>query len=141
MERTIVKLDSKDIPKKLERWQKIAKEASTQSGRQRIPTILEPIKFQNIIENIGKYDIVLLPFENEKNYSLKEALKRFNCDKDRKSIAIIIGPEGGFSDIEVDMLKNLPNVEVVTLGGRVLRTETAGPATIAMISYEFEMQY
>ncbi len=118
---------------------KSLKKRHGQSGRQKIPEVLRPIKFQNIIENIAKYDIVLLPFENERSLTLKEALKESRSDKERLSIAIIIGPEGGFNVSEVDLFKQYKNVYIVTLGGRILRTETAGPATIAMLSYEFEM--
>ena len=80
-----------------------------------------------------------MPFENEHSLTLKEALRDVKCNKERLSIAIIIGPEGGFNETEVDLLKQYKNVYIVTLGGRILRTETAGPATIAMLSYEFEM--
>ena len=110
-----------------------------QSGRQKIPSICRPTKFENIIENIGKYDIVLLPFENEENLSIKEAIRGLKCNKERLNIAIIIGPEGGFEEREINMVQHLDNVKIVTLGGRILRTETAGPASIAMLSYEFEL--
>jgi len=140
MDRSILKIDDKNESKKIDRWNKIAKEACSQSGRQKLSIVSRPVNFKNIIENIEKYDIVLLPYENEKVVSLKEALKTFS-NKESKSlnIAVIIGPEGGFSDSEISSICNISNVKVVTLGKRILRTETAGPAVAAMLLYEFEL--
>lgn len=138
MERSIVKIEEKNKEKKLERWNKIAFEASKQSGRQKVPVVQEPINFKNIIENISKYDIVLLLYENEKSVTIKEALK-LNSKETLQRIAILIGPEGGFSAKEIDLLSNVSNVQVVTVGPRILRTETAGLAALAMIVYELEL--
>lgn len=135
-ERVIVKLDEKSIPKKLERWNKIALEASKQSGRQKVPKVKSPINIKNLVENISKYDILILPYECEKDNTIKNVLK--NLDKKCKNIAIIIGPEGGFSEEEVDLF-NADNAKLVTLGPRILRTETAGMVTLAMILYELDM--
>lgn len=135
-ERVIVKLDEKSISKKLDRWNKIALEASKQSGRQKVPEVKKPINLKKLVENISKYDILILPYECEKEYTLKSALKSIN--NDCKNIAILIGPEGGFSEEEVKMFE-LDNVKLVTLGPRILRTETAGIATLAMILYELDM--
>ena len=134
-DRVIVKIDDKSIDKKVERWRKIALEAGKQSGRQKIPNIQNPIKLKNMIENISKYDILLLPYECEKEKTLKSVLR--NLDKNLKNIAIMIGPEGGFSEEEIRVL-DLKNVEKVTLGPRILRTETAGLATVAMVLYELQ---
>ena len=136
MDNCVVKLDDKGFQKKSERWQKIAKEASSQCGRHKIPAILEPINFQNIIENITKYDIVLLPYENEQEVSIKDVLRA--CDKPSK-VAVIIGPEGGFSKAEIDYISNYPKVRLVSLGKRILRTETASLAVLSMLSYELEL--
>ena len=135
-ERTVVKLDEKDINKKVERWNEIAQEAGKQSGRQKIPTVEKPIKLKNLIENISKYDILLLPYECEKEMTLKTVLR--NLKEKSKKVAIFIGPEGGFSEEEVDLLSKLENVRRVTLGPRILRTETAGIATVAMVLYELQ---
>jgi 16S rRNA (uracil1498-N3)-methyltransferase len=134
MQFSIAKVDRNNA-NKLARWNKIAKEAASQSGRNIIPSVLEPINFENIIENIEKYDIVLLPYENEKLCTMKEAIRGQNY----KKVAIIIGPEGGFSKVEVDLLAKHKNVKIITLGSRILRTETAGIATMAMLSYEYEL--
>lgn len=136
-QRVIVKIDEKNIDKKLERWNKIALEAAKQSGRQKVPIVKKPIKLENLVEIISKYDILLLPYECEKDMTIKSVLK--NWKGSNKNIAVLIGPEGGFLEEEVDWFTIFPNVRKVTLGPRILRTETAGMATIAMLLYEFEM--
>lgn len=136
-DRVIVKIENSNEKKKLDRWNKIASESAKQSGRQKIPIVENIENLENIVENLSKYDIVIVPFECEKDKSLKMALK--NKEKKHQSIAIIIGPEGGFSDKDITMLENLSNVVKVSLGQRILRTETAGIATLAMILYEYEL--
>ena len=140
MDRSITKLDNKNFESKKVRWEKIAKEAASQSRRQHIPQIYHYINFENIIENVQKYDIVLLPYENENNVSLKDAIKTYKDNGNIiKNIAIIIGPEGGFSQEEINKISNIENVKIVTLGKRILRTETAGISAISMLVYEFEL--
>lgn len=142
MERSIVKMDKKNIEKKVERWNKICAEASKQSGRQKIPRVHMPINFKNMIENISKYDIVLLPYENEKSVTLKSKIMTLNNTENKgnfKEIAIIIGPEGGFSKEEINTLSKFENVHIVSLGPRILRTETAALVTLSMLIYEFEL--
>lgn len=134
-DRVIVKLDEKSADKKIERWNKIALEAAKQSGRQKVPVVQKPIKLKNLIENISKYDILILPYECEKENNIKAVLK--NVKKDCKNIAIMIGPEGGFSEEEIKTLE-LENVRMVTLGPRILRTETAGLVTLAVVLYELQ---
>lgn len=136
-ERVIVKIDEKSEAKKLERWNKIALEASKQSGRQVVPQIQKIMKLENFVENLSKYDIVIVPYECEKENTLKKVIK--NYQKDVKSIAVVIGPEGGFSENDLKLLEKLPNMSKVSLGKRILRTETAGLATIAMLIYEYEL--
>lgn len=137
MARSIAKIKDANEQKKLERWNKIANEASKQCGRQRLPLVDKMINFENIIENISKYDIVLVPYENELDINIKQVLKNFKRNN-IASIAIIIGPEGGFSDSEIDLLKE-NGASICTLGPRILRTETAGIATVSMVNYEFEL--
>ncbi len=134
-DRVIVKLDEKSSSKKLERWNKIAQEAGKQSGRQKIPKVKNINNLKNLIEIISKYDILLLPYECEKENTLKSVLR--NLDKNVKNIAIFIGPEGGFSENDLKLL-DLPNTKRVTLGPRILRTETAGLVTLSMVLYELQ---
>ena len=102
--------------------------------------VQKPNYFKNIIENIEKYDIVLLPYENEQNVTIKDCLHNYKIkNRELNNIAVVIGPEGGFSQSEIDMIKQHNNIFIVSLGNRILRTETAGLATLAMLSYEFEL--
>lgn len=134
MERTIVKLDQKSAQKKVERWNKIAYEASKQSGRQIVPKVSNLDILKNVIEKFSKYDIVVLPYEKENGQNLKQLLEK---NRNIKNVAVVIGPEGGFSDKDLALL-DVDNVHSVTLGPRILRTETAGIAVLSMLLYEFE---
>ena len=136
-DRVIVKLDDKTQQRKVERWNKIALEASKQCGRQAVPVVENVTKLENFVENLSKYDIVIVPYECEKISTLKDELIKY--DKDIKSIAVVIGPEGGFSEKDIEILEKCNKVKKVSLGKRILRTETAGIATMAMLLYEYEL--
>jgi 16S rRNA (uracil1498-N3)-methyltransferase len=131
MDRCVVKLKDKDRQKKQERWQKIANEAAKQSKRSRIPSVSLPIKLKQLKETFSGHDLVIFLYENEEDFSIKEAL---NSAKG-KNIALVVGPEGGFSDVEASLLEEFGCVST-TLGPRILRTETAGLACISIIQYE-----
>lgn len=135
-ERSIVKIDEKNELKKIERWQKIAEVASKQSKRDYIPTINNVINIENICKKVSEYDIILLAFENENNLSLKNALS--NIKKNNLKIGIVVGPEGGISEKEVTKLKDA-GIKCITLGKRILRTETASLMILSNIIYEFEL--
>ncbi|MBU2529739.1 MAG: RNA methyltransferase, partial [Elusimicrobia bacterium] len=127
--------DKKTI-NKFDRWNKIAKEAAEQCGRTIVPEISSfLLSFDEVLDSASDYDLALIPWEGENNQSLKETLL---LKKDIKNILIIIGPEGGFSNSEIEKAKNL-NLITVTLGKRILRTETAAMAILAMLIYEFEL--
>ena len=97
------------------------------------------LNFKNVFENLKKYDIVLVAYENEKDNTLKNVLTKIEKDKKYFSIAVIIGPEGGIDISEIEQLKaNINNIEIVTLGKRILRTETASLAVLSMMLYELE---
>lgn len=139
MERTVVKLDDKVATKKLERWQKIAEIASKQSMRDCIPKVENIIKTKEI--DASKFDIVLVAYENEEHNMLKTELNKLRVSKKSNNefnIAIVIGPEGGISEKEIDILKE-KNAVFVSLGKRILRTETAGIVMAGNIIYEFEI--
>lgn len=133
MERTIV-VDKGNFHKKITRWQKISDEAVKQCARGFLPEITEPISFEQMVGALDDFDLVIFPYENAKDISIKDILKNFNG----KTLAIIIGPEGGFSSKEVAALEAL-GIEGVTLGKTVLRTETAGMVAVAMCMYELEL--
>ncbi len=121
----------KDEKKKVARWQKIAAEAAKQSGRGIIPTVESVISFKDMIKNLSPDELNILPYESEKDLSLKNILD----NTDRKNINIIIGPEGGFDESEVLLAKER-NVSIVTLGPRILRTETAPLAALSAVMYQ-----
>lgn len=149
--------------KKRGRLQKIADEAVKQCLSPRNPIVNEYMNFNDVLNVISDFDLVVFPYEDEENRTLKDLLTKDSFAlKDRHTfdkaneidttsedeakilknyiprIAVIIGPEGGFSKKEVDKLKSL-GIRPVSLGKSILRTETAGPATLAMLMYEFEL--
>lgn len=136
MKRSIVKLDEKNKIKKHDRWQKIAEVAAKQSKRDIIPKINEVQNLKNVFSILENYDIVLVAYEEEKENTLKEELLRLKQNSFLK-IAVIIGPEGGIDETEIDFLKQ-KNTKIVTLGPRILRTETAPILICANIIYELE---
>ena len=139
MKRCIVKLDSKSENKKIERWQKIAESAAKQSGRNIIPQIHKVTKIKDIVELIETYDAVIVCYENERdNHIKKELLKIKEQNKTEIKIAIIIGPEGGLEEQEVKYLEQ-NGAKVVTLGNRILRTETVALNLLSIIIYELEI--
>ena len=135
MKRSIVKLDEKEAKKKVERWQKIAESAAKQSGRDFIPKVEMPINVLKLSEEISKYDIMVLAYEEEKENTLKNELKKITAFEGMK-IGVIIGPEGGIDKSEIDELKGS---KIVSLGKRILRTETASIVMVSNIIYEYEM--
>lgn len=136
MKRTIVKLDEKDKIKKLNRWQKIAEVAAKQSKRDSILNVNPIINFQNIFEKVKDYDILLVAYENEKENTLKSVINKLN-NKENIKIAVIIGPEGGIDEAEINFYKE-NNFVPITLGKRILRTETAPLVIASNILYELE---
>lgn len=138
MKRCVVKLKEKDKIKKLQRWQKISEVAAKQSGRDRIPHINSVININTLCEKIKGYDLVLVAYENEKQNSLKEELKKIQKPKDAETkIAVIIGPEGGIDKEEIEIFKKY-HAKVVTLGNRILRTETVALNVLSIIMYELD---
>ena len=133
--RSIVKLDEKDKIKKQIRWQKIAEVAAKQSGRDIVPKVYEVKTIKNICELISNYDVVLVAYENEDRNSLKNELKALI--KKELKIAIVIGPEGGIEESEIEELKNA-GAKIVSLGKRILRTETVAIVMAGIINYELE---
>ena len=137
LDRCVVKIDKKDENKKILRWQKIAETAAKQSKRDLIPTIENIINLENICKNISKYDIILLAYENEESNTIKQELQKID-KRENTNIGVVIGPEGGFTEKEVDTLIKA-GAKCVTLGKRILRTETAPLVMLSDIIYEFEL--
>ena len=137
MERTVV-VEKGNFGKKLDRWQKISDEAVKQCKRGMIPQIEEQLQFKEMLPVLAEYDLILFPYENESNFSIKDCLRNLPADQKPETIAIVIGPEGGFSDKEAELMDENGAVRV-TLGKTILRTETAGMAALAMTMYELEL--
>ena len=136
MKRCVAKIDEQSKRKKFERWQKISEVAAKQCGRDIVPKIKDVTNIKNICNLIKKYDIVLLAYENEEKNTLKnELLKLKNRINEKLKIGIIIGPEGGLDKEEVETLKG-NGAKVVTLGKRILRTETVAFVLTSIIMYE-----
>jgi len=134
-DRSVV-IDHGNFHKKIERWQKVADEAVKQCKRGIIPQIQREMQFQDMLNDLVKYDLILFPYENEDNYTIKDCLRKIT--KKLQKTAVIIGPEGGFSDKEAEALVKV-GAQSVSLGKTILRTETAGMAAIAMAMYELEL--
>jgi len=132
--RTVVQLDAKKEQKRLERWSKIVKEAAEQSHRRRLPSVF-PIHSWNKLLKLGaEYDLALIAYENEQTTSLYEKIARIPKDK---KILLVIGPEGGFSEKEVQEA-TANGFQSVMLGKRILRTETAALYGLSCLSFYYE---
>lgn len=132
LKRCIVKLEGKDSQKKIVRWQKIAEVAAKQCARDKIPYIKEKINIKQLCEMIKDYDCVIVAYEKENKNMLKDILVK---NRDINKIAIVIGPEGGFDEDEISILKNA-GANIVSIGNRILRTETAPIVLSSIIMYE-----
>lgn len=131
--RTIVKLEN-NADKKLQRWQKISEAAAKQSERGKIPKIENILNFKEAIKYaILNFDDVIIAYENEHKNRIREFISNFSG----KSIAVFVGAEGGFEEDEIEYAKE-NNVKIITLGNRILRTETAGFTILTILLYELE---
>lgn len=142
MKRCVVKLDEKNAKKKIERWQKISEVAAKQCGRNIIPQINNVINIKKLCEIVENYDIVLVAYENEENNSLKNELSQIkstiiNNQSQEFKIGIVIGPEGGLEKQDVENLER-SGAKIITLGKRILRTETVALNVLSIIMYELE---
>lgn len=137
MKRCVVKLDAKKAKSKVERWQKISESAAKQSKRMIIPEIAELMDYKSAVKLAASMDMFLLPYENAKG--MAETKRLIEQIKPGQSVAVFIGPEGGFEDEEVELAKSA-GANVISLGKRILRTETAGMALMAALMYEIECE-
>ena len=131
MKNCVVKLDEKKAASKVKRWQAISESAAKQSKRTVIPEIKMPLSWKLALKEAENLDVVLVPYENERGMeATRESLKSIEKGK---SIGIFVGPEGGFSSEEIEMLAQ--TYHRISLGRRILRTETAGLATLSMLVF------
>ena len=138
LSRCIVKLDGKDEIKKIDRWQKISEVAAKQSGRDKVPEVEMVKSLKEVKDKIQDYDLFLVAFEEEKDNTLKNELVQLKEKQDMFKIACLVGPEGGLTREEVEFLKD-NGAKVITLGNRILRTETVAMYIASTVMYELEM--
>lgn len=136
MKRCVVKLDDKKADAKVKRWQQISESAAKQSKRGIIPNVANPMSFKNAVDYAkDNCSACLLPYEMAENMEFtKEIINSIGKDE---SIAIFIGPEGGFDEDEVNYAVD-KGFKSITLGKRILRTETAGMTLMSILMYQFE---
>lgn len=135
MKRCVVRLDDKKAAKKVDRWGEIAKSAAKQSGRGIVPKVGSVLKFEEAVTLSKELDVVFVPYELAEG--MEETRRLISAVKPGQSVGIFIGPEGGFEKDEVEKLKEAGASEI-TLGSRILRTETAGMTALSILMYHLE---
>ncbi len=133
--RCVVKLDDKKAKSKIIRWQGISEAAAKQSKRRIVPEIMEVMSFKEALSFVKDFDIKLIPYELAEDMSKTKEI--ISALQPGQRIAIFIGPEGGFEETEIEQALNA-GVQPITLGKRILRTETAGFTILSWIMYELE---
>lgn len=129
--RSVTKIDNKKEDKKIERWERIIYEAAKQSKRGKIPKLTGVLTFKEALADMQNNDLNICPYENERTISIKEAIK----DSSANTIGIFVGPEGGFEEEEIEKIQEIDG-KVVSLGPRILRTETASVVASSIVLYE-----
>lgn len=135
LKRCVVKLDEKKARKKVSRWQEISKSAAKQSGRGIVPEVKNVLAWKEALELAAKLDVRLIPYELAEG--MDKTKKLLAAIQPGQSIGIFIGPEGGFEKAEVSEALE-KGAEAVTLGRRILRTETAGITTLSVLMFQLE---
>ena len=133
--RCVVKLDGKKAAKKVDRWQQIAESAAKQSKRMLIPNVHQVLSFKEALKYAESMDIRLIPYELAKG--MQETKEILAAIEQGQSIGIFIGPEGGFEEKEVEAAIS-EGAKPITLGKRILRTETAGLAILSVLMFQLE---
>lgn len=133
--RSIVKLDGKKEESKIKRWQAISESAAKQSKRGIIPEVKSIMSFKEAINYVNDFDVKIIPYENANN--MAETKQIVSSIKEKMKVAIFIGPEGGFADSEIDYALE-KDVKPISLGKRILRTETAGMTILSVIMFNIE---
>lgn len=134
-DRTVVKLDAKKEANKRKRWMSISESAAKQSGRLRIPEVTPVVSYREALEMAKKMDVRLIPYELAEG--MEKTRELMSSIQPGQSVAAFIGPEGGFESSEIEKAMEI-GAWPITLGKRILRTETAGLVTLAMLVYNLE---
>lgn len=136
MSRCVMKLDEKKKKARKERWQSIAESAAKQSKRNVIPEVSDVLTYKQAMEQATKLDLFLVPYENERGMAAtRDALSRI---KPGMTVGILVGPEGGFDEKEIELARQA-GACVISLGGRILRAETAAVTAVALGMLHVEM--
>lgn len=133
--RAVVKLDEKKASKKVERWNAIAEGGAKQSGRIRVPQVKAVMSYKEALDYATNLDVLLVPYELAEG--MNATRKVISEIQPGQSVGIFIGPEGGFEESEINQAME-QNAKIITLGKRILRTETAGMTTLAILMYHLE---
>lgn len=133
--RAVVKLDDKKASKKVERWNSIAEGGAKQSGRSFVPEVTSVMSYKEALAYAGKLDVILIPYELAEG--MAETKQIISAIEPGQSVGIFIGPEGGFEVSEVESAM-AAGAKAITLGKRILRTETAGLTTLSILMYHLE---
>lgn len=131
-EQSVVRYDAKKAAARVERWQAIAREAAKQAKRDIVPTVLPIQGLKQVLSGCSPGTVIVMLYEGQTPVSFRSLLS--DCAAD--SFLLLIGPEGGFSSDEVELCRQV-GAQIVTLGPRILRTETASLAAISIIQYEY----
>ena len=130
---------AKENLNKIDRLKKIIVSACKQCGRTQLTQVENPVKFKQMVESLNNYDLVVFANETQKAFSLSQALTEAKAKLGEvKKVAYIVGSEGGFSREEIETLKQIENVKSISLGSRILRTETVALVVSGIIEYELE---
>ncbi len=132
----VVKLDDKKKSNKVKRWQAIAESAAKQSKRSKIPIVHTPISFKKAAEQSREFGLFFVPYENE--VGMDGTKKGISKVRSTNSVGIMIGPEGGFTPEEIACMRKMEQVEVISLGKRILRTDTAAITAMSLLMLEIE---
>lgn len=135
--RAVVKLDQKKAAKKRERWSGISESAAKQAGRNVIPEIKQVMNFQEALSYAKSLDVLLIPYELAEG--MQATKERIQAIQPGQSVGIFIGPEGGFEQEEVKLAMEA-GAYPITLGRRILRTETAGMTMLSVLMYHLEQE-
>lgn len=133
--RCVMKLDEKKEKAKLKRWNSISESAAKQSRRSIIPEVMKPLTFSEALKYAGDFDLNIIPYENFKD--MEETVRILGDIEEKRSIGIFIGPEGGFAQEEIDKAMEL-GIKPISLGRRILRTETAGMSILSVLMFRLE---
>ena len=136
MNRCVVRLDDKKKKSKISRWQSISESAAKQSKRNTVPEIMDVMSYKGALKFAESLDLILLPYESKNG--MKDTKDALSLIKSGMSVGIIVGPEGGFEEKEVEEAFSV-GAKVISLGKRILRTETAAITAVGMCMLHTEM--